>query len=91
MRGYSENQFLSLAGTPPLDVEICDVTMRDGEQMPGVVFRADEKLDLALRLDEVGVDIIEAGFPVVSRAEKNAVKEICNLGLEARSLLSPGL
>jgi len=84
MRGYSENQFLSLAGTPPLDVEICDVTMRDGEQMPGVVFRADEKLDLALRLDEVGVDIIEAGFPVVSRAEKNAVKEICNLGLEAK-------
>ncbi len=84
MRGYSENQFLSLARTPPLDVEICDVTMRDGEQMPGVVFRADEKLDLALRLDEVGVDIIEAGFPVVSRAEKNAVKEICNLGLEAK-------
>ena len=47
MQDYSINQFLALAGTPPLDIEICDVTLRDGEQMPGVVFRADEKLDLA--------------------------------------------
>ena len=68
MQDYSLNQFLSLAGTPPLDIEICDVTLRDGEQMPGVVFRADEKLDIALRLDEIGVEVIEAGFPVVSAA-----------------------
>jgi methanogen homocitrate synthase len=84
MKDYSINQFLALSKTPPLDVEICDVTLRDGEQMPGVVFRADEKLDLALRLDEIGVNIIEAGFPVVSRAEKNALKDICNLGLNAK-------
>ncbi|MFB3764133.1 MAG: homocitrate synthase family protein [Methanotrichaceae archaeon] len=81
---YSLNQFLALAGTPPLDIEICDVTLRDGEQMPGVVFRADEKLDIALRLDELGVEVIEAGFPVVSAAEKNAVKEVCDLGLNAK-------
>ena len=84
MQDYSLNQFLSLAGTPPLDIEICDVTLRDGEQMPGVVFRADEKLDIALRLDEIGVEVIEAGFPVVSSAEMNAVKEVCNLGLKAK-------
>lgn len=84
MSGYSINQFLSLAGTPQLDIEICDVTMRDGEQMPGVVFRPDEKLDIALRLDEIGVEIVEAGFPVVSDAEKNAVKEVCDLGLKAK-------
>ncbi len=81
---YSINQFLALAGTPPLDIEICDVTLRDGEQMPGVVFRPDEKLDIALRLDEIGVEVIEAGFPVVSKAEKNAVKEVCDLGLNAK-------
>lgn len=84
MQDYSINQFLALAGTPPLDIEICDVTLRDGEQMPGVVFRPDEKLDIALRLDEIGVEVIEAGFPVVSKAEKSAVKEVCDLGLNAK-------
>lgn len=84
MQDYSLNQFLAAAGTPPLDIEICDVTLRDGEQMPGVVFRADEKLDIALRLDEIGVEVIEAGFPVVSDGEMNAVKEVCNLGLSAK-------
>lgn len=84
MQDYSLNQFLALAGTPPLDIEICDVTLRDGEQMPGVVFRADEKLDIALRLDEIGIEVIEAGFPVVSAAEKNAVKEVCDLELNAK-------
>lgn len=84
MQDYSINQFLAIAGTPSLDIEICDVTLRDGEQMPGVVFRPDEKLDIALRLDEIGVEVIEAGFPVVSKAEKNAVKEVCDLGLNAK-------
>jgi methanogen homocitrate synthase len=84
MEDYSLNQFLAPAKTPLLDIEICDVTMRDGEQMPGVVFRADEKQDIARRLDEIGIEVIEAGFPVVSRAEKNAVKDICNLRLNAK-------
>jgi len=84
MQDYSVNQFLAMAKTPSLDIEICDVTLRDGEQMPGVVFRADEKLDIALRLDEIGVEVIEAGFPVVSKAEKNAVREICSLDLNAK-------
>ncbi|HPJ85138.1 MAG TPA: homoaconitate hydratase, partial [Methanothrix sp.] len=73
MLDYSVNQFLELAKTPKIDIEVCDVTLRDGEQMPGVVFRPDEKLDIAIKLNEVGVEIIEAGFPVVSEAEKRAV------------------
>jgi len=89
MQDYSVNQFLAAANVPDLDIEICDVTLRDGEQMPGVVFRADEKLDIAMRLDEIGVEVIEAGFPVVSAAEMNAVREVCNLGLDAKiSVLS---
>lgn len=84
MQNYSTNQFLALASIPDLDIEICDVTLRDGEQMPGVVFRPDEKMDIALRLDEIGIEVIEAGFPVVSAAEKSAVKDVCNLGLNAK-------
>jgi methanogen homocitrate synthase len=84
MQNYSINQFLALAGTPDLDVEICDVTLRDGEQTPGVVFRPDEKMDIALRLDEIGIDVIEAGFPVVSAVERSAVRDVCNLGLNAK-------
>ncbi|UEC43198.1 MAG: hypothetical protein METHAR1v1_1200004 [Methanothrix sp.] len=89
MQDYSVNQFLQLAKTPKIDIEVCDVTLRDGEQMPGVVFRADEKLEIAIRLNEVGVEIIEAGFPVVSEAEKRAVQDITNLGLDSKiSVLS---
>jgi methanogen homocitrate synthase len=89
MQDYSVNQFLQLAKTPKIDVEVCDVTLRDGEQMPGVVFRPDEKMDIAIKLDEVGVEIIEAGFPVVSEAEKRAVQDITNLELDAKiSVLS---
>ncbi len=89
MSDYSVNQFLEIAGTPKIDIEVCDVTLRDGEQMPGVVFRPDEKLDIAIRLNEVGVEIIEAGFPVVSEAERRAVKDVSNLGLDSKiSVLS---
>ncbi len=89
MQDYSVNQFLELAKTPKIDIEVCDVTLRDGEQMPGVVFRPDEKIDIAIKLDEVGVEIIEAGFPVVSEAEMRAVRDVSNLGLDSKiSVLS---
>jgi len=89
MQDYSINQFLEPSSTPGIDIEICDVTLRDGEQMPGVVFRPDEKLDIAIRLDEIGIEIIEAGFPVVSATEKSAVKKIAHTGLNAKiSVLS---
>lgn len=89
MQDYSVNQFLELAKTPKIEIEVCDVTLRDGEQMPGVVFRPDEKIDIAIKLDEVGVEIIEAGFPVVSEAEMRAVRDVSNLGLDSKiSVLS---
>ena len=68
----------------PWNVEICDVTLRDGEQTPGVCFSCEEKADISRMLDAVGVEVIEAGFPSVSPNEKHCVKTIANLGLEAR-------
>jgi methanogen homocitrate synthase len=66
------------------NVEICDVTLRDGEQTPGVSFTSEEKCEIADLLDSVGVDIIEAGFPVVSHNEASCVRDISHLGLDAR-------
>lgn len=68
----------------PLNIEICDVTLRDGEQTPGVSFSCKEKVEIATLLDEIGVEMIEAGFPAVSENEKHCVKTIANLGLDAR-------
>ncbi|KAF1078511.1 homocitrate synthase family protein [Methanogenium sp. MK-MG] len=68
----------------PWNVEICDVTLRDGEQTPGVSFTCEEKMAIASLLDETGVEVIEAGFPVVSENECRCVQEICRMGLDAR-------
>ena len=68
----------------PWNVEICDVTLRDGEQTPGVSFSCEEKTDIAGTLDAIGIEVIEAGFPAVSANEKQCVKAIANLGLDAR-------
>jgi methanogen homocitrate synthase len=67
-----------------LNIEICDVTLRDGEQTPGVSFSCQEKVEIATRLDEIGIEMIEAGFPAVSANEKQCVKTIAHLGLNAR-------
>lgn len=68
----------------PLHIEICDVTLRDGEQTPGVSFSCQEKVEIATMLDTIGVEVIEAGFPAVSANEAQCVKAIANLGLDAR-------
>jgi methanogen homocitrate synthase len=68
----------------PWNVEICDVTLRDGEQTPGVSFSCEEKIRIARMLDAVGVEMIEAGFPAVSPNEKECVTAIARLGLTAR-------
>lgn len=62
--------------SPPAQVGIYDTTLRDGEQTVGVVFRKDEKLRIARALDEAGVPRIEAGMPVVSDEDFEAVREI---------------
>ena len=68
----------------PLHIEICDVTLRDGEQTPGVSFSCLEKVGIATMLDTIGIEVIEAGFPAVSAGEKECVRTIANLGLDAR-------
>ena len=57
-------------------VRIFDTTLRDGEQAPGFSLRPSEKLELARQLDALGVDIIEAGFPIASPADAEAVRTI---------------
>ena len=57
-------------------VIIFDTTLRDGEQSPGASMNLEEKLRIAKVLDELGVDIIEAGFPIASNGDFEAVREI---------------
>ncbi len=57
-------------------VTIFDTTLRDGEQSPGCSMHPVEKLRLARQLERLGVDVIEAGFPVASLAEAEAVERI---------------
>jgi 2-isopropylmalate synthase len=64
-------------------VRIFDTTLRDGEQSPGVSITPEQKLQIAIRLDQLGVDAIEAGFPIVSQGEKQAIKNIKKQGLNA--------
>ncbi len=65
------------------DIIIVDTTLRDGEQTAGVVFANREKLRIARLLDELGVQQIEAGVPVMGGDEKEAIKAICQAGLKA--------
>ncbi|MCK8464193.1 2-isopropylmalate synthase [Aliiroseovarius sp. S1339] len=58
------------------NVLIFDTTLRDGEQSPGATMTHDEKLEIAEMLDDMGVDIIEAGFPIASEGDFAAVSEI---------------
>lgn len=60
-------------------VQIFDTTLRDGEQVPGCKLDTKQKLVIAERLDELGVDVIEAGFPISSPGDFNSVHEIAKL------------
>jgi 2-isopropylmalate synthase len=59
-------------------VRIFDTTLRDGEQSPGATLTSGEKLEIARQLAKLGVDIIEAGFPIASPDDFNAVKQIAD-------------
>src|SRR4051794_30520327 len=63
----------------PNRVFIFDTTLRDGEQSPGASMNLDEKIKIALLLEEMGVDVIEAGFPIASNGDFEAVREIATL------------
>ena len=64
-------------------VRIFDTTLRDGEQSPGVSITPEQKLQIAIKLDRLGVDAIEAGFPIVSHGEVEAIRNIKKSGLNA--------
>ncbi|MBZ9570389.1 2-isopropylmalate synthase [Methanobrevibacter sp. TMH8] len=67
----------------PKTIKLFDTTLRDGEQAPGVALTVDEKIQIAQKLDNLGVNTIEYGFPAVSEGERNAAKQINDLGLNA--------
>ena len=72
----------------PVRVRIFDTSLRDGEQAPGFSMTAAEKLRMARQLDVLGVDIIEAGFPIASDGDFNAVRTIAG---EVRRPIVAGL
>lgn len=77
------NKKIFAATRMPERVKILDTTLRDGEQTPNVALSSEDKMKIAQALDELGVDIIEAGFPINSEGEADAVKKIAGMGLKA--------
>ncbi len=77
--------FLSREYVLPQRVYFLDTTLRDGEQTAGVSLRIEDKLEIAESLADLGVGIIEAGFPAVSRGELEAIKQITSLGLRSKT------
>ena len=69
-----------------LNIKVLDTTLRDGEQTPGVSLTSLEKLRIATKLDEIGVDFIEAGSAITSEGERQSIKEITQQGLNAEIL-----
>lgn len=68
----------------PAGIEILDTTLRDGEQEPGIIFTKEDKIEIAKKLDAAGVHRIEAGCPMTSEEDAEAIKAICSLGLKAK-------
>ena len=64
-------------------IYIFDTTLRDGEQTPGVALTVDEKIQIATKLNNLGVDKIEVGFPTSSKGEIESAKQITSLGLDS--------
>ncbi|PIU13268.1 MAG: 2-isopropylmalate synthase, partial [Hadesarchaea archaeon CG08_land_8_20_14_0_20_51_8] len=63
-------------------VKVLDTTMRDGEQTPGIALAPEQKLQIARALDDLGVDVIEAGSAITSEGERKAIKMISGAGLK---------
>jgi 2-isopropylmalate synthase len=70
--------------TGPASIRIFDTTLRDGEQTPGVSLTPDEKTRIALQLDKLGVDAVEAGFPIASKGEAESVAAVSAAGLSCQ-------
>lgn len=73
-RCFARPEYIPHKISDPNYVRIFDTTLRDGEQSPGATITSKEKVDIALQLAKLKVDIIEAGFPVASTDEFRAVQ-----------------
>lgn len=69
-----------------MNIKVLDTTLRDGEQTPGVSLTPLEKLRIATKLDEIGVDFIEAGSAITSEGERESIKQITKQGFNAEIL-----
>lgn len=80
------SQFNAMARTEatPSRIMVLDTTLRDGEQTPGIALSIEDKMRIAQALDELGVDVIEAGFPAASAGEQEAVRKIASTVSRAR-------
>ena len=73
----------------PKEVLIWDETLRDGEQTPGTSLLVDEKIEIAKLMDEMGIAIINVGFPAVSKDEQEVVRRIAAEGFKQAKLCAP--
>ncbi len=69
-----------------MNIKILDTTLRDGEQTPGVSLTPLEKLRIATKLDEIGVNFIEAGSAITSDGERQSIKDITQQNFNAEIL-----
>ncbi|HKM14042.1 MAG TPA: 2-isopropylmalate synthase [Candidatus Methanomethylophilaceae archaeon] len=85
MLAVSPYNRIALEGNEQISgVKIFDTTLRDGEQAPGIALSSDDKVRIALALDDLGVDIMEAGFAASSQSERNTLKRIADSRLDAQ-------
>ena len=81
MLAVSPYNQLALEPLPHRDrIQIFDTTLRDGEQAPGIALSSDDKVRIAMALDDLGVDIMEAGFAVSSETERETLRRIVDAG-----------
>ncbi|MDR3206244.1 MAG: 2-isopropylmalate synthase [Candidatus Methanoplasma sp.] len=85
MLAVSPYNQLALSGAGPVkDIKIFDTTLRDGEQAPGIALSPEDKIRIALALDDLGVDYIEAGFAASGKTEKDIITKLSGMNLNAR-------
>jgi len=85
MLAVSPYNQLALSGVGRIkDIDIFDTTLRDGEQVPGIALSRDDKIRIALALDDLGVDILEAGFAASGKMEKEVLTKLGKSNLDAQ-------